>query len=148
FGEYHAVSDDFGLAGCEPREDCVAVRARCRAVEVLGAHASLNELVADVGGMTDAAGEHDGAPAIAVLMPVRDDVADKLRLVHAFGELGFYVVAGVRFDAAQIEINRGVNPCFDQIALLDQRCDLRALDYRLEDAAEPATVATARRGSQ
>src|SRR5215813_11624165 len=114
----------------------------------LGTHASLEELVADVDAMTDAAGEGDGLAALAIFVPVRDDVADELVPVHALGELGLDIVAGLRLDAVQVRVDRGVDPRLDQIALLDQVWHLRALDHGLEDAAEPAAVATAGRCGQ
>ena len=38
--------------------------------------------------------ERDGLPALAELVPVGDDVADELSVVHALGELALDVVTG------------------------------------------------------
>ena len=62
----------------EPRQDGVALILGRRAVEVLGAHAGPDEFVADVDRMRDVDGERDGLPALAELVPMRDDVADQL----------------------------------------------------------------------
>ena len=68
-----------------------------------------------------------------------DHVADELRLVDALGELGLDVVAAARAHAAEVEtIRRAVDARADQPAGFDQRLDLRALDQRLEDVAQPA----------
>jgi hypothetical protein len=112
--------------------------SRCSA-RTPGAH----EFVADVDAVADAAGEGHGLAALAILEPVRDDVADELVPIHALGELGLDVVAGLRLDAAQIRIDWRVDPRLHQVPLLDEVGDLRALDHRVEDAAEPATIATA-----
>jgi len=98
--------------------------------------------------VADAAGEGHGLAALAVLEPMRDDVSDELVPIHPLGELGLDVVAGLRSDAAQIGVERRVDPRLDQIALLDQVGHLRALDHGLEDAAEPTTIATAWRGRE
>ena len=42
----------------------------------------------------DADGKDDGLPALAELVPMRDDIADQLRLVHAVGKLVLDIVAG------------------------------------------------------
>jgi hypothetical protein len=75
-GQHHAIGDDLGLAGGEAAKDSCALVERCRAIEVLGAHASLHELVADVDAVADAASESDGLAVLAIFEPVRDDVAD------------------------------------------------------------------------
>src|SRR5262249_60731854 len=46
--------------------------------------------------------------------------------------------------ALQVWIYRGVYPGLDQIALLDQRRDLWALDHHLEDAAEASAITATR----
>jgi hypothetical protein len=143
-----AVADDLGVAGCEPRQDDLALVLGRGAVEVFGAHASLNELIADVDAVTDAAGKCDSAPALAVLVPVRDDVADELVAIHPLGKLRLDIVTGLRPDAAQIWIDRRIDARPDEVALLDQVGDLRAFDHALEDAAEPSIIATARRCGQ
>ena len=79
------------------------------------------------------------------LSQLRDDVADQFRPVHAVGELALDVVAVPDVNAVQIRIDRRIDAGRDEVALLDQLADLRALDHRLEDAAEAAAVATARR---
>ena len=48
----------------------------------------------NVDGVRDVDGEGDGLPALAVLVPVRDDVADQLRPIHALGELALDIIAG------------------------------------------------------
>src|SRR4029077_18469228 len=112
-----------------------------------GAHASLNELVADVDAVADAAGEGDDLAALAILEPVGDDVADELVPIHPLGELGLDIVAGLRPDAAQIRLDWRVYSRLHQVPLLDEIGDLRALDHGLEDAAETAAVAAAWRCS-
>ena len=93
-GEHHAVRDELDLAGCQPRERGIAFWLRCRAVDVLGAHAGFDEFIAHMDRMRDVDGEGHGLPALAELVPVRDDVADQLRAIHAVGELGLDIVAG------------------------------------------------------
>ena len=66
-----------------------------------------------------------------------------LRLVHALGELRLDVIAGLNADASQIGIDRRIDARTNQIALLDQFRDLRALDDRFENATKPAPVAPA-----
>src|SRR5262249_33640397 len=105
--------------------------------------ARLNEFVSDVDAVADAAGEGDSLAVLAVLEPVRDDVADELVPIHALGELGLDIVAGLSPDAAQIGIDRRVHPGLHQIPLLDQVGHLWALDHGLEDAAETTAVTTA-----
>ena len=81
---------------------------------------ALTELIADMDAVADAAGEGDGLAALAVLEPVRDDVADELVRVHPLGKLGLDIVARLRSDAAQIGIYRRIDLRLDEIALLDQ----------------------------
>jgi len=50
---------------------------------------------------------------------MRDDVSDERVPIDPFGELGLDVVAGLRSDAAQIGIDRRVDPRPHQVALLD-----------------------------
>src|SRR5262249_18246274 len=98
-GQHHAVADNLSLAAFEPCQYRVALVLGRLAVKMFGACASLYELVPDMDGMADAAGEHHGAPALAVFEPVGDDVTDELRLVDTFRELRLHVVAGLRLDA-------------------------------------------------
>src|ERR1700730_1380628 len=98
--------------------------------------------------MRDVDRERHRLAALAELVPVGDDVADQLRLVHAIGELGLNVVAGLSTNACEIGIDRRIDAGLDQKSLLDQRRDLRALDDGLEDAAKPAPVSPAWRGGQ
>ena len=87
--------------------------------------------------VADAAGEGDGLAALAVLEPVRDDVADELVLVHPLGKLRLDVVARLCSNAAQIRVYRRVDLSLDEIALLDQVGDLRGLDQGRKDASSP-----------
>ena len=107
-----------------------------------------DEFVADVDRVTDAGGKADGLSALAVFEPVADDVADQFRPVHAVGEFALDVVAVPDVNAMQIGIDRRIDAGRHQVALLDQLADMRALDHGLEDAAEPAAVATAWRGGE
>jgi hypothetical protein len=145
---HHAVGDDLSLAGGEAAKDRCSFVDCCRAVEVFSAHASLNELVTDVDAVADAARERDGLAALAVFVPVGDDVADELIVVHALGELGLDVVALLGAHAAQIGIDRRVDARPDEVALLDQIRHLRTLNHTPEDAAETATVTTTWRCGQ
>ena len=56
-GQHHAIRDELDLAGCQPRERCVALGLRRRAVDVLGAHAGFDEFVAEVDRVRDVDGE-------------------------------------------------------------------------------------------
>ena len=75
-----------------------------------------DEFIAQVDRVRDVDREGDGLSALAVLVPVRDDVADQLGPIHALGELAFDVVAGDRADALQIGIDRRIDARPDQIA--------------------------------
>ena len=92
--------------------------------------------------------ERDSLPALAVLVPVRDDVTDQVGPVHPRSQLAFDVITGDRADATQIRIDRRVYPRPHQIAASDQLGDLRRFDQRFEDPTKAATVAAARRGRQ
>jgi len=70
---------------CQPRERCVALRLRRGAVDVLGPHAGLHEFVSDVNGVADTGSEGNGLPPFGKLVPMRDNIADQLRTVHALG---------------------------------------------------------------
>ena len=94
FGQHHAIGDDLDLAGRQARQRRIALGLRRGAVDVLGAHAGLDELVAEMDRVRDVDREADGLSALAVFVPVRDDVADQLRPIHALGELAFDVIAG------------------------------------------------------
>ena len=50
----------------------------------------------------------------------RDDVADQLRPVHAFGELAFNPVTGLHRHARQVGPRRRIDPRADQVTLRDQ----------------------------
>ena len=77
-GQHHAVGDDLDLAGRQPRQDGVALVLRRVAVDVFGAHASVTNSSRIWIEWPTPHGEGDGLAALAVLMPVRDDVADEL----------------------------------------------------------------------
>jgi hypothetical protein len=112
------------------------------------------ELLGDVDAVADAAGKGQRPAALAVLEPMGDNVADQFRPVHAIGELGLDIVAGLRSHATQVRVDRRIYLCCDQItdaALVghgDQVGNLRALDHDAEDAAESATIATTWRCGQ
>ena len=95
FGQHHAVGDDLDLAGGEAGERRVALMLGRAAVDVFTAHAGLDELVADVDAVSYADGEDHGLPALAVLVPMRDDVADQLWAIHPLGEFCLDVVTGL-----------------------------------------------------
>src|SRR5262245_44433596 len=108
---------------------------------MLGPDAGSHQLVADMDAMLDADRERYRAPALAVLQPMLDDVADQLAGIHPALELADDVVALPGLDATQIRIDRRVHPRLDQEAANDEFRDLRALDHGVEDVAEPSTVA-------
>jgi hypothetical protein len=87
-------------------------------------------------------------PALAVLVPVGDNVADELGTIHPLGELGFDVVATLDADAEQVRLRRREASDRHQVFLGDQFRDLRTLDHGLEYAAEAAPVAPTWRGCQ
>ena len=147
-GEHHAVGNELDVAGCQPRERGIALGLRCRSVDVLGAHTGLDEFIPQMDRMRDVDGEGHRLPALAKLVPVRDDVADQFRPIHAVGKLGFDIVAGLDANACQIGIDRRIDAGLDQKSLLDQRRDLRAFDDGLEDPTESAPVAAAWRCRQ
>src|SRR5947209_5593297 len=68
----------------------------------------------------DIDGKADSAPALPVLVPVCDYVADKFQLIHALVELRLDVVAGLDRHPLQIWISRRINARPYQIFLLDQ----------------------------
>ena len=57
----------------------------------------------------DAAGEDDGRPALSDLIPVRDNVAHELVVVHTALKLPDRIVARLGFNAAQIRIDRRID---------------------------------------
>src|SRR5262249_259610 len=59
------------------------------------------------------------------------------------GELRLDIIAGADFDAFQVQLGGCVVARLDQVLLPDQLGDLRTFDDVVEDAAEPAAVATA-----
>jgi hypothetical protein len=62
------------LPAGEASERSIALRLRRVAVDVLGAHSRFQEFIADMDGVPDTDRKADGAPALAVLVPVLDDV--------------------------------------------------------------------------
>src|SRR5262245_50020875 len=58
---------------------------RRRSVEMLGADAGAHELVAQVQGIGDVDRKGDAGSALAKFVPMGDDVADQLGVVHAVG---------------------------------------------------------------
>src|SRR5262249_12643886 len=143
-GQHHAVGDDLGLAGCEPRQDRLTLSDRCDSVQVLGANTGLYELVADMDRVLDTDSEADRSPALAVLQPVLDHVPDQVVGVHATLKLTDNVVALLSSNATEIGIDRRIDSRPHQEAAHDQVRDLRALDHRVEDVAETATVTSTR----
>ena len=97
--------------------DGVALGLRRRAVDVLGADAGLDELIAQMDRVRDVDGEGDGLSALAEFMPVRHDIADQLGAIHAVGELTFVVIAGDGAHALEIRIDRRIGARLDQILL-------------------------------
>ena len=147
-GQHHAVGNELDLAGRQPRERGIAFGLGCCSVDVLGANAGLDEFIAQMDRMRDVDREGHRLAALAELVPVRDDIADQLRPIHAIGELRLDVIAGLGANTGEIGIDRRIDAGLDQESLLDQRRDLRALDDGLEDAAEPAAIASAWRCGQ
>src|SRR6185312_10489041 len=83
-----------------------------------------------------------GFAALAIAMPMRNDVADQVAAVHALSKLQLDIVAGADFDALQIRVDRRIVARLDQVLLRDQLGDLWTFNDGVEDAAEPATIAT------
>src|SRR5262249_34845938 len=131
-------------AGWEPRQDRLTLSDRCDSVQVLGANTGLYELVADMDRVLDTDSEADRSPALAVLQPMLDHVTDQVVSVHATLKLTDNVVALLSSNATEIGIDRRIDSRPHQKAAYDQVRDLRALDHRVEDVAETATVASAR----
>ena len=69
----------------KPGKDRVPVVLGCRAIHMLGLDAGFHEFVADVNAVRDIDTEHQGFPALAMLVPVTDDVADQVVAVHPIG---------------------------------------------------------------
>jgi hypothetical protein len=88
--------------------------------------------------------KRDGAAALAVLMPMLDDVADQRFGVHAASELRNHVVSFFNPHALQVGVDWRVHARFHEIAADDQVCDLRAFDHHIEQITEPATVTSTR----
>ena len=82
------------------------------------------------------------------LVPVANDVADQLGAIHPVGELVLDVVAEPGMHAFQVGLDRRIDPRRHQPTALDQVGHLRAFDDGFKDAAEPATIAPARRGGE
>ena len=66
--------------------------------------------------MGDVAGEGDGLPGVAVFVPVGDDVADELGVVHALGEFALDVVTAPNPHATQVWPDRRIDARLDQEA--------------------------------
>src|SRR5215469_393752 len=109
---------------------------------MFGAYIRTDKLVFHVDRMRNIAGEGDGLFALAELVPMGNDIADELGVVHSGGKFGLDIVTVADMDAAQIRLDRRVDAALDQpTALLDEVRDLRALDHGGEDPAESAAVA-------
>src|SRR5262249_46462035 len=141
--EDHAVGHKLGLAGGQARQDGVALVVGRGAVEMFGAYVRTDKLVFDVDRMRNIASEGDGLPALAEFVPIGNDIADELGVVHSGGKFGLDVVTVADMDAAQIWLDRRVDTALDQpTALLDEVRNLRALYHGGEDSAETTAVAT------
>ena len=130
FGEHHAVGNEFDLAGCQSRERRVALgfgvepsMCSARTPDLTNSSRMWTECA-------DADRKGHGLSTFAELMPVRDDIADQLRLIHALGKLLLDVIAGLRCGRPKIGIDWRIGARTNQVALLDQFLDLRALDHR------------------
>jgi hypothetical protein len=99
---------------------------------VLGAHASVQELVADVDRVSDIDSEGYGSPALAILEPMLDNVADQRVGIHARCELANDVITLLGAYAPQVRVDRRINPRRYKMPLLDKLGDLRRLDHRVE----------------
>src|SRR6201989_3001137 len=112
---------------------------------MFGADTGLIEFVLNVRAVFDADSEDDGPAALAVLLAMLDDVADESVRVHPAFELTDNVVALLDPHASgDVDVNRRIDPGSNQESADDQIRDLRALDHRIEDVAEPLAVAPAR----
>src|SRR5262249_7743480 len=76
-GQHHAVDDDVNLSTPKASQGLVTLGFGRRAVDVVGFDTGLDELVADVDGMSDVDREDHRLPALAVLEPMYHDVADQ-----------------------------------------------------------------------
>ena len=112
---------------------------------MFGAHAGFDEFIAQVDRVLHTDGKANGFAALAVFVPMGDDVANQLRPVHPLGKLALNVIAGLHLHALKVRLRRRIDAGFNEIALLDQGRDLRRLDDRFEYAAQSAPVAAARR---
>src|SRR5271168_2615898 len=104
---------------------------------MFGANTGFNKFIADVQRMRDVDGKANRLAALAVLVPVRDDIADQIVAVHTLGKLRFDVIADAGFDATKIDITRRIYARPDQEFLFDQFGDLRRLDNAVEEVAKP-----------
>ena len=113
---------------------------------MLGSNVELQEGVPDVDRVRDIDGEGDRPPALPVLQPIGNHISDELVGIHPRRQGRHDIVAGLRSHAlGDVVIDRRVDLRRDQMPELYQLRDLRRLDHRLEDIAEPAAVTTARR---
>src|SRR5262249_51995332 len=116
-------------------------------LEVLGSDAAADEFIANMDGVPDATCEGHGPSALSEPVPVADDVADKFGTVHELGELRLDVIAPFDAYAAQVWIDGSIDARFHEVALRDQRGDLRTFNHHVEKIAQPETIASAwRRG--
>ena len=143
-----AIRNQLDLTRRKPGQDGIALRFRRAAVDMLGAHAGGDELIAQMNRVLHVDREGDSLAPLAELQPMRDDIADQFRLIHAIGELDFDIVAGLDLDAFQIWSCWCIYPGPDQVLAFDQFGDLRELDDLLEDPTEPSTITSTWRCSQ
>src|SRR5215470_7461213 len=98
--------------------------------------------------MSDARRKDDGVASCCEAMPMGDDVADELRLVHALGKLRLDVIASFNAYTVQVRLRRSIDAASHEVAAPDQLSDIGALDQRLEHVPEPAPIASAWRSGQ
>ena len=136
--QHHAVDDNLDAAVRQPRQDRIALLDRRRTVQVLRPYAARSEFVPKMHRMCDTACEYDRTATLGQSMPMRDDVADKLLIVHPVGELLLDVIPA-------LDARRRTNPAAtahpdpnrNEMAAGDQFGDGRALNNGLEDVSYP-----------
>ena len=114
---------------------------------MLGQHAASAELIPQMHGMADARRENDSRAMFSEFVPMLDDVADELALVHALGKLPLDVIAALDCNPGQIGPKGRINFGADKVFIADQLGDRRPLDQHLEHVTKATTVTSAwRRG--
>ncbi len=91
-----------------------------------GVYAGLAEAFGNVLRVIDGRCEHDSGPSLGDFLPVRDDVARELRLVHDFGQFTFIIIAAYGMHGLQVRREWGEVAYGDEIAVARHVLDARA----------------------